>query len=86
MFVGVREKDIRTDRNVFFSETLMSQHHNVVLHYTHTLTNTLTLTHTHNWLTVASRSNGSRGFFRVFAIYFWTKVVSKTFFGRQGVT
>ena len=41
--VGDREKDMRTERNVFFSETSMSLQHT----HTITLTNTLTLTHTH---------------------------------------
>ena len=57
---------------MFFSETPTSQHHNVALHYTHTLTNTLTLTHTHDWPTVASGSSGSREFFwGVLQIFFW---------------
>ena len=64
---------MRIERYVFFSETSMSQHHNVVLHHTHThtLTNTLTLTHTHDWPTVASRSSGSRGVFSGFGKNFW---------------
>ena len=75
---------MRTERNVFFSETPTSQHHNVVLH-THTLTNTHT--HTHDWPTVASRSSGSRGVFSGFANIFGPQVVSKNFFlDRQGVT
>ena len=89
LLVGDREKDMRTERCVFFSETSTSQHRNVVLHHTHTLTltNTLTLSHTH--MTGQPGLVGQvvpEEFFRVFATYFWTKVVSKTFFGRQGVT
>ena len=41
-----RELDVRKERYVFFSETSTSRHRNVVLHHTHTLTLTNTLTHT----------------------------------------
>ena len=71
----------------FFSETSMSQHHNVVLHNTNTHTNTNTITHTHVWPTVASRASGSKGvFFSGFANIFGPHVVSKNFvLDRQGV-
>ena len=47
LIVIVIEREIfEKRRNVFFSDTSTSQHHNVVLHtLTHTLTNTLTHTH-----------------------------------------
>ena len=88
--VGDREKDMRTERDVFFRRL---QRHNTTMSFftththTHILTNTLTLTHTH--MTGQPGLVGQvvpEEFFRVFATYFWTKVVSKTFFGRQGVT
>ena len=73
MLVGDREKDMRTDRYVFFygdfnvaTPQLRSSTHT----HAHTLTNTLTLTHAHDWPTVASRSSGSRGSFSGLAIYF----------------
>ena len=72
-----------------FSETLTSQHRNVVRHHTHTLTptNTLTLSHTHMtgqpWL---AGQVVPEEFFSGFAKIFGPQVVSKNFLDRQGVT
>ena len=90
MFVGDRENDIRTERNVFFSETPTSQHHNVATPqrrsspHTHTLTNTLTVTHTHDWPTVASRSSGSRGVFLGFCNLFFDQSGQQNIFWPPG--
>ena len=80
--VGDREKDVRTERNVFFSETSMSLQHT----HTITLTNTLTLTHTHMtgqpWLVGQVVPEEFFGFCNIF----WTKHGQQDFFDRQGVT
>ena len=52
--------------------------------HTHTLTNTLTLTHTRDWPTVASRSSGSRGVFFGFCNLFLTKRWSARIFWLPG--
>ena len=83
MFVCDKEIDMRKERFVFFMETSTSQHHNVVLLNTHTLTNTNTLTHTHVWPTVASRASGSRGVFGI-CKYFWTTCGQQEFFRPPG--
>ena len=74
LLVGDTEKDMRTERNVFFSET--SQHHNVVLQHTHTNTHT----HTHDWPTMASGQVVPEEFFRVLQKNFGPKSGQQEFF------
>ena len=83
MLVGDREKDMRTDRYVFFSETSTSQHHNVVLQHIHFHTHTHTLTHMtgQQWLTGQVVPD-----FSGFANIFDPERGSQEFFGCQGVT
>ena len=82
MLVGGREKDMRTEKNVFFSETSTSLQHT----HTNTLTPTLTLTHTHMtgqpWLVGQVVPEEFFGFCNLF----FDQKGSVRIFGCQGVT
>ena len=65
LLVGDREKDMRTERDVFFGDFIVTTPQRRSSPHTHTLTNTHTHMTGQPWLV-----SGSRGVFRVFRFIF----------------